>query len=72
MLFLSLNCEVSSIITITLSGLVHAVVTTTPMSTAGLSLTMQVSVTLEPTGRIGLGLLLVTTTEAGGGTIGEE
>ena len=72
MLFLLLRYVVSSVTTIVPSGRVHTVVTCTAMSTAGFNLTMQVSVTLEPIGWIGFGLLLITSTEAGGGTVGEN
>ena len=50
------------------SGPVHTVYTVTGTSTFGLNSTVQVSMTLDPTGWMGLGLSLVTTTEDGAGT----
>ena len=50
------------------AGPVHTVVTVTGTSTAGLNITMQVRVTSEGAGQIGLAGLLVMLTEVGGGT----
>ena len=50
------------------AGPVHTVFTVTGTSTAGLNSTVQVRVTGDPTGRIGLGRSLVTLTEVGAGT----
>ena len=43
--------------------------TVTGTLTAGLNTTVQVSVTTDPTGRIGFGLLLDTIIDAGAGTV---
>ena len=51
------------------AGPVHTVFTVTGISTAGLNLTVQVRVILDPIGQIGLGMLLITVTEDGAGTI---
>ena len=53
---------------VTLSGPVHTVFTVTGTSTAGLNSTVQVRVTSDPTGRMGLTGLLVTFTEVGAET----
>ena len=50
-------------------GPVHTVLTVTRTSTAGLNSTVQVRVTSDPTGRIGLTGSLVTVTEDGAGTV---
>ena len=50
------------------TGPTHTVFTVIGTSTAGLSSTVQVRVTLEPIGQIGLYWLLVTLTEYGTGT----
>lgn len=50
------------------SGPVHVVLTVTGRSIAGCSTTVQVSVRSESTGRMGLDLLLVTTTVDGAWT----
>ena len=48
------------------SGPVHTVFTVTGTSTAGLNSTVHVKVTSDPTGRMGLVLLLVTITDKAG------
>ena len=50
------------------AGPVHTVVTVTGTSTAGLNITLQVRITSEETGQIGLAGLLVMLTEVGAGT----
>ena len=50
-------------------GVVNAVFTVTGTSTAGLNITVQVTVISDPTGRMGLGLLLVNFIDAGAGTV---
>ena len=50
-------------------GPVHTVLTVTGTSTAGLNSTVQVRVTSDPTGWIGLIGSLVTVTEVGAGTV---
>ena len=50
------------------AGPVHTVFTVTGRSTAGLKSTVQVRVTVDPTGRIGLTGTLVIFTEVGAGT----
>ena len=54
------------------AGPVHTVVTVTGMSTAGFNSTVQVRVTADPTGRIGLTGELVTVTDERGGTNEKE
>ena len=49
-------------------GSVNAVFTVTGTSTAGLNSTVQVRVTSDPKGGIGLGMLLDSVTEVGAGT----
>ena len=51
------------------SGPVHVVFTFTGTSTAGLNSTMQVRVTSDPSGQIGLTGSLVITMEIGGETV---
>lgn len=53
-------------------GPVHTMFTVTGISTTGLNSTSQVKVTSDPTGRMGFGLLLVTSTEDGAGTEGAK
>ena len=50
------------------SGPVHIVFNINDIPSTRLNSTEQVRVTLDPTGRMGLGLLLVTVTEEGAGT----
>ena len=50
------------------AGPVHIVFNISDIPSTGLNSTEQVRVTLDPTGRMGLGLLLVTVTEDGAGT----
>ena len=50
------------------AGVVNAVFTVTVTSTAGLNSTVQVRVTADPKGGIGLGKLLDNITEVGAGT----
>ena len=50
------------------AGPVHSVVTVTGISTTEPSSTVQVTVTADPTGLIGLIGILVTVTDVGGGT----
>ena len=72
LLFSTPGCAVLLLIDISPFGPVHTVFTTTETSTAGLNTTMQVRVTLDPIGRMGFDLLLVTATEDGDGTKGES
>ena len=50
------------------AGPLHSVFTITETSTAGLNSIVQVRLMFDPMGRMGLELLLVTTTESGPGT----
>ena len=50
------------------AGLVNTAFTVTGTSTAGLNSTVQVRVTSDPKGGIGLGMLLDSVTEVGAGT----
>lgn len=54
------------------AGPVHTVTTVTGISTIGLNSTAQVTVTSDPTGRIGLSGTLVTVTDVGDGTDEKE
>ena len=54
------------------SGLVNTVFTVTGASTAGLNSTVQVRVTVDPKGGIGLGMLLDSITEVGAGTANHD
>ena len=56
------------VVVINPAGPVHTVVTVTGTSTAGLNITVQVRVTSEGAGQIGLAGLLVMLTEVGAGT----
>ena len=56
------------LVVISPAGTVHNVVTVTGKSTIGLNSTVQVKVTADPTGRIGLSGTLVTLTDVGEGT----
>ena len=49
-------------------GVVNTVFTITGISTAGVNSTVQVRVTVDPKGGIGLGMLLDSVTEVGAGT----
>ena len=51
------------------SGVVHTVFTVTGTFIAGLNMTVQVRVTSDPTGQMGLDGLLVISTEVGAGTV---
>ena len=50
------------------AGVVNAVFTVTGTSTAGLNSTVQIRLTSDPKGGIGLGMLLDSITEVGAGT----
>ena len=51
------------------AGSLKLIFTFTGTSTAGLNTTVQVTITSDPTGRMGLGLLLVNFIDAGAGTV---
>ena len=54
------------------AGPVHSVTTVTGISTTGHNSTAQVTLTADPTGRIGLSGTLVTVTDVGDGTKGNK
>ena len=64
------KCSTTGVVeeSVTPAGPVHSVFTVTRTFTTGLNSTVQVRVTVDPTGRMGLTGSLVTVTEVGAGT----